>query len=235
MIRALVVDDEIHAREELQALLQETGEIAVVGSCANAVEAIRVVQRERPEVLFLDIQMPVLSGFELLGMIDPECMPKVVFVTAFDDYAVRAFEEKALDYLLKPVARERLRKTLDKLQAELPKESPALLDLPPIKRIPCLRGNRIKLVDVAETELVRSDVSGVHVLTARDEFFTELTLKVLAARSELVKCHKQFLINPGQVDEIVLLENGLAEIRTCSGRTVPVSRRYLKSLKERWL
>ena len=100
MIRALVVDDELHAREELAALLRDVGGCEIVAACANAVEAIKLINRQRPDVLFLDVQMPVLGGFELLGMIDQEIMPHVVFVTAFDEYALKAFEEKTLDYLL---------------------------------------------------------------------------------------------------------------------------------------
>ena len=119
MMRALIVDDEVHAREELQALLEETGEFHILGSCANAFEALKAIKRDRPEVLFLDIQMPILSGFELLSMIDEEVMPIVIFVTAYDEYAVKAFEENALDYLLKPLEKERLTKTVHKLKRML--------------------------------------------------------------------------------------------------------------------
>jgi len=97
MIRALIVDDEIHAREELEALLEETGSFSVVGKCANAIETLQAIKRDKPEVLFLDIQMPGISGLELLSMIDEEHMPVVVFVTAYDEYALRAFDENAVD------------------------------------------------------------------------------------------------------------------------------------------
>lgn len=118
-MRALIVDDEIHAREELEVLLQETGEFSVVVKCANALEALQAIRKEKPQVLFLDIQMPVVSGFELLSMIDEELMPIVVFVTAYDEYALKAFEESALDYLLKPVEKERLTRTVKKLKRML--------------------------------------------------------------------------------------------------------------------
>ena len=233
MIRALIVDDEPHAREELRALLEETGAFEVVGACANAVEALKAIRRERPEVLFLDIQMPVIDGFELLAMVEEAAMPHVVFVTAYDEYALKAFEEKTLDYLLKPVDRERLGRTVEKLRAALADAGPPAYETPPLERIPCLRGNRIKLVPVGEVELVRSDLAGVHVVSAEGDFFTELTLKVLEERAALVRCHKQYLLNLDRLDEITLLESGLAEVRTRCGHTVPVSRRYLKILRER--
>lgn len=102
MIRALIVADEPHAREELQALLAETGTIEVVGCSANALEGIKAINRLRPKVVFLDIHMPMINGLETLAIINQEFMPHVVFITAYDEYSLKAFEEKALDYLLKP-------------------------------------------------------------------------------------------------------------------------------------
>ena len=232
MIRALIVDDEPHAREELEALLDETGAFTVVGRCANAVEAIQAIRAERPDVVFLDIQMPAISGFELLAMIDEDELPDVVFVTAHDEHALRAFEERALDYLLKPVARERLAKTVERLERR-PRRRASEAGYPraPIRRIPCLAGKAIKLVDLADVELVRSSDAGVYVVTAKGELFTELTLRVLEERAGLVRCHKQFLVNIDQVDEIRLGE-GLATIRTRSGKDAPVSRRFLAQLRD---
>jgi two-component system LytT family response regulator len=232
-IRALIVDDEMHAREELRLLLEATGEVEVVATCANALEAIKAINRERPQVLFLDIQMPVIGGFELLSMIDEEVMPHVVFVTAYDAYALKAFEEKTLDYLLKPVAPERLKKSVEKLRSALRSGAPAAYETVSLNRIPCVSVNRIKLLEPQAVECVRSDLSGVHVVTPQGSFYTELTLKVLEDRTDLLRCHRQYLVNLDLVDEILLLESGLAEIRTKSGQTLPVSRRYLRSLKER--
>lgn len=232
MIRALIVDDEQHAREELQALLDETASFEIIGSCSNALEAVRMINREKPEVLFLDIDMPVLNGFELLSMLEEENLPHVVFVTAYDEYALKAFEEQALDYLLKPVDPERLKKTVEKLKHAPRGDLPAQYKMAELKRVPCVGTNRIKLIDPLDVEFVRSDLSGVHLITADGEFFTELTLKTLEDRTNLVRCHKQYLVNPSAIDEIMLLEGGLAEIHTRSSGQIPVSRRYMKQLKE---
>ncbi len=232
MIRALIVDDEQHAREELEALLTEIGGFDIVGRCGNAVEAIQVINRLRPEVLFLDIQMPAIDGFQLLSMIDPDRLPRVVFVTAYDEYALKAFEEKAVDYLLKPLEKERLRKTAERLRQTLHQGQPPVYPAAPLERIPCVCAGKIKLIDPGEIEHVRSDLSGVHVVTARGEFFTELTLKVLENLPTLVRCHKQYLVNLARVDEIDPQEGGLARIRTHAGHLIPASRRYLKALKD---
>jgi len=131
MIRALIIDDEYLAREELAQLLARTKRFQLVGCCGNALEAIKMIQRENPEVLFLDIEMPVVDGFELLGMIDQEWMPQVVFVTAYDQHALRAFEEKTLDYLVKPVDPDRLQKTLAKLDKALSRGTQPNYPIPP--------------------------------------------------------------------------------------------------------
>jgi two-component system, LytTR family, response regulator len=231
MIRALIVDDEIHSRDELQALLEETGSFTVVGKCENAVGALKAMKREKPDVIFLDIQMPGISGIELLSMIDEEIMPIVVFVTAYDVYAIKAFEENAFDYLLKPVEKQRLEKTLQKIQRRLTAKSANAFTGIEIKRIPCVGSNRIKLINTSDVEFVRSDAAGIYLVCSLGEFYTELTLRVLEARTHLVRCHKQFLVNIDQADEIILQENQSAIIRTRSGKTVQVSRRYLKKIK----
>lgn len=235
MMRALIVDDEPHARAELRALLEETGRVEVAGECANAIEALAAIRRDAPEVLFLDVQMPVVNGFELLGMLDPGSAPAVVFVTAHDHFALRAFEESAADYLLKPVSRERLRKTVERLLAQ-PRQRPPTPAPPPLTRVPCLAGKGVKLVPLGEIELVRSGAAGVHVVTAQGELLTELTLKVLEERGGLLRCHKQHLVNVDRIDEIRPGdgdEGRAAVIRTRAGHEVPVSRRHLTQVRER--
>jgi two-component system, LytTR family, response regulator len=233
MIRALIVDDEPLARQELDRLLTATGAVSVVGKCGNALEAIQVLRRERPDALFLDVQMPDVTGFELLGMLDEDLTPAVVFVTAHDQFAVEAFEERAVDYLLKPVEPERLAETIERLRA---RRGAAATAAPPpplaeITRIPCLAARSIKLVSLSEVEFVKSGEAGVFVVTPQGEFFTELTLSVLETRAKLLRCHKQFLVNVDRIDEISLAENSLAVIKTKSGKTVPVSRRHLTKLR----
>jgi two-component system LytT family response regulator len=232
MIRAIIVDDELHAREELNAMLGQTQAFEVVGMCAHAVEALQAIKRDRPDVMFLDIRMPGLSGFEMLSMIDEEIMPIVVFVTAYDEYALKAFDENAVDYLLKPVEAERLQKTVQKLRKMVREPARAPYPAVPITRIPCVLSQRIKLIALRDVECIRSDIAGVYVITSGGEFFTELTLKVLEERTGMVRCHKQFLVNIDRADEILLQENQSAQIRMQSGRMVPVSRRFFKRLKD---
>ena len=139
MLRVLIVDDEPLARENLRVLLQEQPDIEIVSECANAIEAIGAVHKLRPDVLFLDIQMPRISGLEMVGMLDPAHRPYIVFLTAFDEYAVKAFEEHAFDYLLKPIEEKRLEKTLTRLRQERTVQDVTLLpeNQQPLKFILC--------------------------------------------------------------------------------------------------
>ncbi|UPQ87530.1 two-component system response regulator BtsR [Vibrio sinaloensis] len=234
MLRALVIDDELFAREELTDLLQETGHIQVIDQASNAIEGLKKINQLKPEVVFLDIQMPQISGIELLAMLDPETMPKVVFVTAYDEFAVQAFEDNAFDYLLKPVDIARLEKTVNRLlkSQQVSREQLAAITPPCLDQVPCIGLNRIMIIPTKDVEFAYSDISGVHVQTHEQKATSQLTLKVLEEKTPLVRCHRQFLVNIKAIKEIKLLENGLAEIITVSNHPLPVSRRYLKALKE---
>ncbi|HAS64174.1 MAG TPA: two-component system response regulator YehT [Vibrio sp.] len=234
MLSALVIDDELFAREELTELLEETGHISVIGQASNAIEGLKKINQLKPDVVFLDIHMPQISGIELLGMLDPDIQTRVVFVTAYDQFAVQAFEENAFDYLLKPVDTNRLNVTVKRLLKSGQKslQQYEAMSPPSLDQVPCVGLNRIVIVPTKDIEFAYSDISGVHVQTCEQAATSQLTLKVLEEKTPLVRCHRQYLINIKAIKEIKLLENGLAEIVTCSDHPIPVSRRYLKTLKE---
>ncbi|WP_213992243.1 two-component system response regulator BtsR [Sodalis sp. dw_96] len=235
MLTVLIVDDEPLARDNLRVLLEQDPRVSVIGECANAVEAIGAVHRQHPDVIFLDIQMPRISGLEMVGMIDPACMPYIVFLTAYDEYAVRAFEEHAFDYLLKPIEAPRLTKTLNRLHEARPEQNLRALEGEEtgLQYIPCTGHSRIYLLKTDEVIFASSRLSGVFVTGLEGgECFTELTLKTLESRTPMVRCHRQFLVNMAHLREIRLEESGQGEIALSNGYSVPVSRRYLKSLKQ---
>lgn len=208
MIKVLIVDDEPLARENLRVFLQEQSDIEIVGECSNAVEGIGAVHKLRPYIVFL---------------------------TAFDEYAIKAFEEHAFDYLLKPIDEARLEKTLARLRQERSKQDVSLLpeNQQALKFIPCTGHSRIYLLQMKDVAFVSSRMSGVYVTSHEGkEGFTELTLRTLESRTPLLRCHRQYLVNLAHLQEIRLEDNGQAELILRNGLTVPVSRRYLKSLKE---
>jgi len=235
MFNVLIVDDEPSARDTLRHLLEAEEGICIVGECANAIEAISGIHRLQPDVVFLDIQMPRITGLEMVGMLDPNRMPHIVFLPAYDEYAVQAFEEHAFDYLLKPAEPKRLSKPLQRLQQPRGQENIGALDESAgyLKYIPCTGHSRIYLLRFDEVVAVRSRLSGVFVVRNDGmECFTELTLRTLELRTPLVRCHRQYLVNLEQVREIRFEDSGAAEMIMPAGEPVPVSRRYLKALKE---
>ena len=212
MIRALIADDERPARRKLRELLSREPDVEVVGEAADGVEAVAAIQAARPDVVFLDIQMPRLDGFGVIAEVGVEAMPLVVFVTAFDEHALRAFEVHALDYLLKPFAPSRLRRLLDRLRRQLAPpaaasrdtadaaggEVPAAGDL--ARRIEHLltamrpapeyprqllverSEGRQALLAVDQIDLVRADANYLHVFAAGVEYRRRGTLRDLEGR-----------------------------------------------------
>ncbi|ABL99488.1 two-component system response regulator BtsR [Shewanella amazonensis] len=230
MISCILVDDEPFAREALAELLVRHPDVNIVAQASNAIEAIQAINQHKPALLFLDIQMPRISGMELLAMLDKDTMPRVVFVTAFDEYAIKAFELHAFDYLLKPIDDARLANTMDRVRKDQRPQDVTSLAPERLAHLPCFSGNRLKVVPIEEVEYVFSDVGGIHVSTANGRVHTQMTLKLLEEKTPLIFCHRQYLIAPAAIAEIVLLDGG-AEVVTRSGARVPVSRRYLKELK----
>lgn len=237
MLKALVIDDEQLARDELEELLHETEQIEVIAQASNAIDGLKKINLLKPDVVFLDIQMPQVTGIELLAMLDPDTMPNVVFVTAFDQYAVQAFEDNAFDYLLKPIETARLEKTVSRLvkqhKTHNSNQDISIITPSTLDQLPCVGLNRIMIIPTKDVECAYSDISGVHIRSAAQTASTQLTLKVLEEKTELLRCHRQYLVNTKAIKEIKLLDNGLAEIITLSDHPIPVSRRYLKVLKEK--
>lgn len=231
MIRVLIVDDEPHACRDLAAKLSGDERFSVIGLCGNAFEAIREINKHKPDVVFLDIKMPKVSGIEMLSMLDPETMPRIVFVTAHGEYAIEAFEENAIDFLLKPVSEKRLALTLARLlQDHAPQPQLQQSFATALKFVPCYLGGKSFLINIEEVmHIYSSPTSGIHLLTAdpQQEFHTSVGLKVFEQNSTLLRCHRQHMVNPAHIKWIEKCENGLGQIHLPGERTVPVSRAYM--------
>lgn len=234
-MKVLIVDDEPLARDEVQLALEAEDNVEICGLCPNAIEAIKLINNDKIDVVFLDIQMPQINGFEMIAMIDPDRMPRIVFLTAHNEYAIRAFEEHAFDYLLKPLDTVRLSKTMERLRNDItPKSTDFLEETKRITLIPSMGINRIRLMRLDEVESVVSKQGGVFVIGIDGkENFTDLTLRTIEEKTPLIRCHRQYLVNLNQINEIRLAENGVAEIVTRSNRLIPVSRRFLGALRNK--
>ncbi|MDD8057749.1 MULTISPECIES: two-component system response regulator BtsR [Shewanella] len=231
MIRCLIIDDEPFARQEVADLLDKHPDFDVLGQCGNAIEALQQINQLKPDLIFVDIQMPRINGMELIAMLNPEQMPRAVFITAFDEYAVKAFDNNAFDYLLKPIDENRFTQTLDKVRSNMTPQPMANLLPSQLAHLPCYTGSKLKVVATADVEFIVSDVGGIHVHSNKGVSHTQLTLKVLEEKTSLFRCHKQYLLSTNAIFEIEITDCG-AEVTTHTGAKVPVSRRYLKELKQ---
>jgi len=232
MIRYLIIDDEPFARDELKYLMANETAFSLIGEAANAIEGLSLINKLKPDLVFLDIQMPKITGLELASMLDDSQLPRIVFVTAYDEYAIKAFEEKAFDYILKPIEAPRLQQTLCRLKQDHAPKAIQFDDKPTLNVLPCYFHHSIKLIQLPEVEFIMSDHTGIHVITSAGQSHTHLTLRTLEEKTPLLRCHRQYLIAEQAIKEIQLHENASADIITPSGHKVPVSRRYLKAIKQ---
>ncbi|MCC7303619.1 MAG: response regulator [Bacteroidia bacterium] len=236
--RALIVDDERLARQELRKLLTALTEVEVVGECTNAEEAVREIEAKRPDLLFLDIQMPGKNGFELLRSLDHA--PEVIFVSAYDEYAIRAFEVNALDYLLKPVQPQRLaesvRKALERIGGTV--ETPVNIEqsLTEEDQVFVKDGDRCWFVRLSEIRLFESEGNYVRL------FFGEHRPLILRSLNNLdeklnarvfFRASRKHIINLKWVENMENWYNGglLVKLKG-GGEKVEISRRQAARLKE---
>jgi two-component system LytT family response regulator len=224
-MNALIVDDERLARVELRRLLAAHPEIAIAGEAANGPAALDEIARLAPDLLFLDIQMPGMSGFELLERL--EDVPQVIFTTAYDAFAIKAFEVNALDYLLKPIAPERLAAALERLRP--------VSGLPPLEQVFVRDGERCWIVRLEEIRLLESEGNYTRVHFRAERPLVRRTLNALEQRLDAATF---FRANRAQILNLKWIESadetvagGLVVVLR-GGRTVEMSRRRSDRLRE---
>jgi two-component system LytT family response regulator len=243
-LRVVIVDDEAPARGLLREYLTAHPGIEVVGECANGFDAVKVIGEQAPDLVFLDIQMPKLDGFEVLELL--ERPPAVVFVTAYDEYALKAFEVHAADYVLKPVTRERLAAALEQARARLraaiaPAPSPAGLAAaarPPgryVERLLVKDGPNVHVIPVGQVDWIEAqdDYVGIHA-EGRTHLKPQPLAEVAAGLdpARFVRVHRSFVLNVERLARLELYakDSYLAVLK--DGKELPVSRSGHARLKE---
>jgi two-component system LytT family response regulator len=235
--KTIIVDDERLARREMRRLLAEFGEISIAGEAEDLSEAVRLIEREKPHIVFLDIQLANENGFDLLEKTDRDF--KLVFVTAFDAYAIRAFEVNALDYLLKPVNPERLAKAIERLTDEKTDEKNDPRPFEFDDRIFLEIGSRSVFLKVREISHINSsgDYSEVFTVSGK-KFLLEKPLREWEERlpeKHFLRIHRQTIINLEEIEEIETWFNRTFQVRLKNYRAMlAVSRRYAVKLKSKF-
>jgi two-component system LytT family response regulator len=241
-MRVLVVDDEPAARRKVVRFLREHADVELAGECAEGLDAISRVREERPDVVFLDIQMPDMSGFEVVeALAAGEYLPAVVFATAHDEFALRAFEVSAVDYLLKPFDRERFDRALDRARKSVGASNAAgqaqlltLLDAirPPghyLRRILVPAENRSVFLNVTEIVRFEAERNNVAVHSRRGTFSIRATLESLEQRldpQQFARVHRSHVVNLDAIKEIHPWFHGDYKLALHDGTELMWSRRY---------
>ncbi len=231
-MKALIVDDERLARKELMSLLEGYKDIQVVGEATDAEDALEKITKFDPDLIFLDIHMPGKSGFDLLE--DLEKSPKVIFTTAYDEFAIKAFEFNALDYLLKPIQKERLGEAINKLRFE--EERPAKgSGLGENDQVFVKDGEKCWFVKLSEVRLFESDGNYIKVYFRENKPMIHKSLNALDERLDsktFFRASRKHIINLGWVDKIDTWFNGGLLVQLKGGEKIEVSRRQAARFKE---
>ncbi len=229
-MKVLIVDDERIARQELRRLLEAHPEVEIAGEAKNGEEAIAAVGQLSPELVFLDIQMPGMTGFELLERLDE--VPQVIFTTAYDEFAIKAFEVNALDYLMKPIAPERLAASLNKVKrAAVPQSAPVKA----LDQVFVRDGERCWIVRVAEIYLLESEGNYTRLFFGKERPLISRSLAALEQRLDpnvFFRAGRKHIVNLKWIDRV---ENGVAGnlvVTLKTGQEIEMSRRQSARLKD---
>jgi two-component system LytT family response regulator len=242
MIRTLIVDDEPLARERLRTLLQHESDVEVIGECADGRQAVTAITADAPDLVFLDIQMPVLDGFGVLQALDDRPLPAVVFVTAYDQYALRAFDVHALDYLLKPFTARRFQKALQRARDELVREEGQTSSLEKRlmnllddlngekkhpKRLVVKASGRVYFLKVDEIDWIEAEGNYVRLHVGANSHLLRETMKGMEAALDpdrFIRIHRSTIVNTERIRELQPLFHGEYAVILQDGTRLVASR-----------
>ncbi|MGJ1266422.1 LytR/AlgR family response regulator transcription factor [Sphingobacterium spiritivorum] len=243
MIKTIIIDDEPLARSIISAYLQQHPDYTVVAECNDGFEGIKAIQQHRPDLIFLDIQMPKLNGFELLEIIDEQ--PQVIFTTAFDEFAIKAFEKNAIDYLLKPISQSRFDQAVSKFNAAFKQSTLAATPVKineslegeeqSLERIVVKNGSQIKIIPVQQVTFLEAYDDYVKIHTKEGMFLKNKTMSSFEKQLDpknFVRVHRSFMIRVDQLSKIEPLEKENYIATLISGDKINVSKSGYARLKQ---
>lgn len=244
MKRALIIDDEPLARMVVLEYLQNFPQIEVIQECNDGFEGLKAIQQHQPDLVFLDVQMPKINGFEMLELVEQQ--PAVIFTTAFDEYAIKAFEAHAVDYLLKPFNKDRFNKAIEKYLSQAPtaaspKQTEQVLEAVAAnspaqhERIVVKTGTKVKIIPVQDVQYLAADDDYVSVYTAEGSFLKNKTMnffELMLDPKHFVRVHRSYIIAINQITRIDPYEKDAHLAILKSGAKIPVSKTGYVKLKQ---
>lgn len=239
MIRTILIDDEPLARDIIKYYLADHPEIEIVAECKDGFEGLKAITQYEPDLIFLDVQMPKISGFEMLELV--ERRPNVIFTTAFDEFAIKAFDVNAIDYLLKPIEKDRFDQAVKKLIAKSQPDlayTAELLNTPgnpaQSSRVVVKIDRSIKIIPASDIHYIEADDDQVKISTAEGAYFKNKTMSFFENTldaAQFIRVHRSYIINLNQVAKIELKEKENYVVLLKSGLWLPVSKSGYMKLK----
>jgi len=233
-IRALVVDDEPLARRNVTLLLRRDADIAAIAECSSGLEAIEQIRKSKPDLLFLDVQMPECDGFDVLELLGNDLPPAVVFVTAYDEYALRAFDAGALDYLLKPFDDARFGRALTRAKSRLAHHPPPKPRA--AERLVVRSQGRVQFLNAADIDWIEAAGYYACLHVGSDTHVLRRSLSELEqdlGDEKFIRIHRSIIVNLDRVRGLELQSGGDYEVLLSSSVRLRLSRRYRKRLQDR--
>ncbi|WP_421919171.1 LytR/AlgR family response regulator transcription factor [Marinifilum sp.] len=244
MIKAIIIDDESLARELVTSYLETEDEIKVIGEYSNGFEGLKAINELNPDLVFLDVQMPKLTGFELLELLDKPC--NIVFTTAYNEYAIKAFEHNAIDYLLKPFSIDRFISALEKAKDRIAKTNENIDQIEKIKshnddsnelinRVVVKSRNKIDVIAVNKIKYFEAQDDYVMIYTNEGHYLKQKTMKYFESHlstSEFCRIHRSYLVRIDQISQLQPYEKDSWVVILKSGESLKVSRNGFKLLKK---
>lgn len=244
MIRALIIDDEKLARDVIRAFVKEHPDIEIIGECENGFEGIKAINEHKPELIFLDVQMPKLTGFEMLELLDN--VPVIIFSTAYDEFAIKAFEKSAADYLLKPYTEKRFNEAIDKAKARLKGKEAGDNLITQIQetrestheeldRLVVRLGSKIVIIALDKVGYIEAQDDYVAIHSEGKKYLKQLTMKYLEAslpKAQFVRVHRSFIVAIDKIDRLEAMSKDVYLAILKTGDRISVSRAGYTTLKE---
>ncbi len=238
-MNVIIIDDEILARNIIKEYLETDRDIKIVAECEDGFEGLKAIQQFQPDLIFLDIQMPKINGFELLELIEEP--PAVIFTTAFDEYAIKAFEINAVDYLLKPFSKERFEKAIIKYKesSNVPKTQKVLetaaQNTLQQNRVVVKDGNKIKIIPVNKIQYLEAADDYVKIVTADGNYLKKRTMTFFEDSlgiHNFVRVHRSYIVNTSLITRIDAYEKDSHLLLLSTGAKLPVSKTGYGKLKD---
>lgn len=242
-LKAVIIEDEELARELIKNYLKDTPSVEIIRECENGFDGIKAIAELKPDLIFLDIQMPKLNGFEMLELVDDP--PETIFITAHNEFAIKAFERNAVDYLLKPYSRDRLLMALDKAVDRISNKVPAtarmknLIQEPiteMLERVVVKSGTKIKVIPVEKILYLEAQDDYVMIYTAEGKHLKQATMKYFEDNLDpavFIRVHRSYIVHVDQVTQLEPYSRDNFILKLKNGTALKVSRSGLKSLKDR--